>query len=164
MDKISSLEFWELLSYVVTVFALPFGLWTYMSDQRKERENEEAEIYQKLSDEYTDFSVLLLENADLKLGTQTYREAQFSEEQLERKRIIFEILISIFERAFILVYEENMSPRTRRLWLSWDDYMRFWCRRYDFRSILEELLQGEDPDFGQYIRNVSRQVEQEVRR
>ncbi len=162
MDLFGSLEFWELLSYVVTVFGLPFALWAYMAEQRRERQGEEEELYQKLSDEYASFSRLLLENADLKLGTQNFREEQFNEEQRERKRIIFEILISLFERAFILVYEEKMSPQTRRLWLSWDDYMRFWCRRTDFRSVLDELLQGEDPDFGVYIKRIAHEVSEEI--
>ena len=162
MDLLGSLEFWELLSYVVTVFGLPFALWAYLAEQRRERQGDEEELYQKLSDEYAAFSRLLLENADLKLGTQNFREEQFNEEQRERKRIIFEILISLFERAFILVYEEKMSPQTRRLWLSWDDYMRFWCRRTDFRSVLDELLQGEDPDFGVYIKGIAHEVSEEI--
>lgn len=154
----TTLEVWELLSYVVTVVGLPFALIIFVMDQRKERQNEEEEIYQKLSDEYAEFSKLLLENADLRLMSREIPNEELSDEQRERKIIIFEILISLFERAFILVYEESMNPQTKRLWLSWDDYMRFWCNRNDFSAALNDLLQGEDPDFGNYIQNIAKQV------
>lgn len=149
------LEMWELASYIVTVIGLPFGIIVFMIDQRKERMNEEEEIYQKLSDEYADFSRLMLENADLRLMSKDTDGAHFNDEQLERKKVMFDILISLFERAFILVYEEDMEPQQQRLWLTWDDYLRSWCRRKDFRDALPELLEGEDPEFGNYIRKIA---------
>lgn len=152
------MEIWELASYVVTVIGLPFAIIVYLMDQHKERQNEEEAIYQRLSDEYADFSRLLLSHADLRLTTKESVNQQFSPEDLERKKIIFDILISLFERAFILVYEENMSKQTQRLWASWEDYMKFWCSRKDFREALPELLQGEDPDFGIYIRKLLSQI------
>ena len=150
-----SLEFWELASYVVTVVGLPFAIIVFMIDQKKERNNEDEELYQRLSDEYADFLKLLLENADLKLTSHNSGESQLGDEQEERKRIIFDILISLFERAFILVYEENMSGQTRRLWSSWEDYIRYWCKRRDFREALAYLLQGEDPDFEIYVKKIA---------
>jgi hypothetical protein len=62
------------------------------------------------------------------------------------------MLTSLFERAYLLLYEQNMDSRQRRRWLSWEDYMRQWCRRADFRALLPVLLEGEDPEFSAYIR------------
>lgn len=146
---------WEWASYVVTVFALPFGIAVFVHEQRRERQNEEEELYQRLSDEYAEFSKLLLNNADLGLMAHPTQYRQLSEEQTERRNILFDILISLFERAYILVYEDRMSEQTARLWASWDDYIHFWCRRDDFRESLPWLLEGEDPDFGVYIRKVA---------
>ena len=56
----TALEVWELLSYIVTVIALPLAIFTFWQEQRKERENEEEETYQLLSDAYTDFLKLSL--------------------------------------------------------------------------------------------------------
>lgn len=147
----SFLETWEFLSYVVTVVGLPFAIIVFMFERRKERQNEDEEIYQRLSDEYADFLQLLLENADLRLMSENNETTNFTEEQQERKRIIFELLTSLFERAFILVYEPHMNAQTKRLWSSWEDYISYWCRRKDYRSALKTLLEGEDPDFEQYI-------------
>jgi hypothetical protein len=147
-----SLETWELLSYVVTVFALPLAIYIFLYEQRKERETEEEEIYQSLSNAYTDFLKLVLANPDLRLRSQETAVAQLSEEQKERKLVIFDMLVSLFERAYILEYEEKMSAQKLRRWRSWEDFMREWCRRDDFRAALPRLLEGEDPDFADYIR------------
>jgi hypothetical protein len=148
------LELWELLSYVVTVVGLPLAIYTFWQEQRKERENEEEESYQLLSDAYTEFLKLVMANPDLQLRS---RQAapQLDDEQLERRQVIFEILVSLFERAYLLVYDTEMSEKQRRLWHSWDDYMREWCRRADFCAMLPKLLEGEDPDFAACIRRIA---------
>lgn len=155
MDWFFSPEFWEVASYVVTVIALPFGIGVFIWEQRRERQNEEEEIYQRLSDEYAEFSKLMLENADLRLTTEKPGSVELNEEQIERRNILFDYLISLFERAYILVYEENMNDQTKRLWASWEDYIRFWCKREDFRQALPRLLPGEDPDFVAYVNRIS---------
>lgn len=147
------LEAWELLSYVVTVFGLPLAIGVFLYEQRRERQGDEEEIFQYLSEEYAEFQKLVLEHADLGLTTDEARD--LTPDQIERKHILYDILISLFERAYILVYEDNMSKQTRRLWASWEDYMQSWCRREDFRSLLPELLSGEDPDFIAYMMNIA---------
>jgi hypothetical protein len=66
--------------------------------------------------------------------------------------IIFDMLVSLFERAYLLLHEPKMNSRQQRRWRSWEDYMREWCKRDDFRAALPTLLEGEDPDFSAYIR------------
>lgn len=145
-----NVETWELLSYVVTVVGLPLAILTFLMEQRKERENEEEEVYQLLSDAYTDFLKLMMANPDLKLRSQC-EITDLDEEQRERVRVLYEILVSLFERAYLLAYEPDMSGKQLRRWRSWEDYMREWCEREDFRKLLPKLLQGEDPDFCAHI-------------
>lgn len=145
-----SLETWELLSYVVTVVGLPMAIFVFLYDQRRERENEEEEVYQLLSDNYQDFLKVALENTDLHLFL-SERETQLTSEQRERMLIIFSMLISLFERAFLLLFTQKMTPMQARRWSSWEDYMREWCARADFKTSLPVLLRGEDPGFSSYI-------------
>jgi hypothetical protein len=148
-------ETWEVLSYIVTVVGLPFAIAVFIYEQRRERRNEDEEIFQRLSDEYREFLKLVLDNADLHLLRREGTRHEFSEEQKERRLAIFGILVSLFERAYLLVYEENMDRKTERLWKSWEDYMREWVRRAEFRDALPTLLEGEDPEFTDYIRNLA---------
>ncbi len=147
-------ETWEMLSYVVTVIGLPLAIVVFIYEQRKERDNEEDEIFQRLSDEYREFLKLVLDNSDLQLIRRESGSAVLSSEQKERRFVIFGILISLFERAYLLVYEEDMDKKAKRLWQSWEDYIREWIRRTDFRTALPELLPGEDPEFTEYIRKL----------
>lgn len=157
-------ETWELLSYVVTVLGLPLAILVFVFEQRKERENEEEEIFQRLSDEYREFLKLVLDNSDLQLLRRQGAPPVLTAEQSERRYAIFGILISLFERAYLLVYEEDMDKKARRLWQSWEDYMREWVRRADFRDALPELLEGEDQDFQEYIRNLAESERKHPRR
>ena len=150
----TAFEFWELLSYIVTVIGLPLAIFTFWREQLKERENEDEETYQLLSEAYTDFLKLVMGNPDLQLRSRV-AAPHLSEEQHERRQVVFEILISLFERAYLLAFDDEMTEKQRRRWSSWDDYMREWCRRPDFRAMLPQLLEGEDADFAAYIRKVA---------
>lgn len=150
-----TLKLWELASYVVTVFGLPYAIFMFVRDSYKDNQLEHEELYQKLSENYVNFSSLLIGNADLQLMTAPVPDAQLSPEQQERKRIIFEMLVALFERAYILVYEEKMDRQTKRLWATWEDYIMFWCAREDFRRALPGLLPGEDAEFSAYIRKAA---------
>ena len=149
------LETMELASYFVTVVGLPVAVLIFVWEQRKERQNEDEEIFQRLSDEYREFLKLVLDNADLHLLRRESSRVDFTEEQKERRIAIFGILISLFERAYLLVYEEKMDKQTRRMWQSWEDYMREWVRRAEFREALPTLLEGEDDEFQAHMRKLA---------
>ncbi|MFM7330892.1 MAG: hypothetical protein ACKO1L_04415 [Brachymonas sp.] len=149
-------DFWELASYVVTVLGLPLAIGIFFWQERKERANEEEEGYQLLSNAYNDFLKIVLANPDLHLRTNEPLPSP-TQEQNERMLVILDMLISLFERAYLVAYKDDMSSEERRRWNSWDDYMREWCRRDDFYNALPLLLRGEDPDFQSYIRRVAQE-------
>jgi hypothetical protein len=149
-------DFWELASYIVTALALPFAVGFFIWEQRKERDNEEEAAYQLLSDAYNDFLKVVLDNADLRLRTNEPLDNP-TPEQNERVLVIYDMLISLFERAFIVAWGEQMSEVEKRRWNSWDDFMREWCRRERFANALPLLLRGEDPQFQQYILRITQE-------
>ncbi len=144
-----TIEIWELLSYVVTVIGLPLAIFVFIFEQHKERENEEEEVYQLLSDNYQDFLKVALENPDLRLFS--VESTTLNDEQQERQLIIFAMLTSLFERAYLLLYEDDMAPKQARRWNSWEDYILEWCAKPNFRAALPKLLRGEDPSFVRYV-------------
>jgi hypothetical protein len=149
-----SIETWELLSYVVTAIGFPLAILVFLYEQKKERDSDEEEVYQLLSDNYQDFLKVALDNPDLRLFS-AEQTPELSKDQRERKLIIFNMLTSLFERAYLLLYEPDMSSKQLRRWSSWEDYMREWCRREDFRALFPVLLQGEDGEFVTYIQKLA---------
>ena len=150
----SARDAWELASYIVTALGLPVAILFFAWEQRKERDNEEEEQYQLLSDAYNDFLKVVLQHPDLQLRASDPL-ANPTPEQRERMLVIFDMLMSLFERAYLVAYKPRMSEDERRRWNSWDDYMREWCRREDFRNTLPLLLRGEDPEFQSYLRRIA---------
>ena len=152
-----SRDTWELWSFIVTALGLPVAIVIFLWQQRKERENEDEEGYQLLSNAYNDFLKVVLAHPDLQLRSNE-QLPNATPGQIERMLVIFDMLISLFERAYLVAYKPKMSDEERRRWNSWDDYMREWCRRDDFFNALPLLLRGEDPDFQMYIRRVAGEV------
>ncbi len=101
---------WELLSYIVTAIGLPAAIGIFLYEQKKERDNEEEEVFQLVSDNYQDFLKIVLQNPDLRLFSPEGTPS-LNDEQRERMHIIFSMLVSLFERAYLLLFEPDMSPQ-----------------------------------------------------
>jgi hypothetical protein len=147
-------ELLELASFAVTVVGLPFAIWVFARQERAERENEDEEAYLHLADAYNEFLKIVLAHSDLQLRTNAALPSP-TPEQRERMLVIFDMLISLFERAFLVAWKPKMSATEQRRWNSWDDYMREWCQREDFANALPLLLRGEDPEFQRYMQRVA---------
>lgn len=142
---------WETASYVVTVFGLPMAILVFFLEQRKERENEEEEAHQILADAYAEFLRIVLDNPDLRLRSRAPLESP-TPEQTERRLLIFDMLVALFERAYLLAYTDETGTSRARRWRNWEDYMIDWISFPDFAQALPELLRGEDPEFADFLR------------
>ena len=151
------IQWFEALSYVVTVIGFPLAIGVFLLEKRKERRAEADALNQRLSDAYTNFLQLVLDNADLRLFQAHGERETLTAEQKERKSVLFAMLVSVFEQAYITLYECEMGRHATRRWLSWEDDMRDWCRRADFRQELPGLLEGEDDDFSAHILGIAKQ-------
>ncbi len=141
----------EALSYVVTILGFPTAILVFIYEHRRRLGNEENELHRHLSEEYDNFLRLVLDNADLLLLRASNVPPTLSEEQLERREIVYRMLVSLFEKAYIILYSENMKQDATRRWMSWEDDMAEWCRKKEFVALLPELLEGEDDAFSRHI-------------
>ena len=141
----------EALSYVITILGFPTAIIVFIFEHRRRLGNEENELHRHLSEEYDNFLRLVLDNADLLLLRASNAPPTLSEEQFERREIIYRMLVSLFEKAYIILYSENMKQDAKRRWMSWEDDMTEWCRKSEFVALLPELLEGEDDALSQHI-------------
>lgn len=153
----ATLRVWEFLSYLVTVLGLPLAglaLWRELRAERaneeKELEQREDEIYVALSQQYS--AILEAALAHPELDAIDEAGAALSPEQQRRQAIYYEMLLALFERAFILLHEEAPSGQGGRRWQSWADFFAWWLRRPGFARYVEANLQGEDPAFVAFVR------------
>ena len=160
------LRLWEFGAHMVTVFGLPMALYVIWREARAERDNERKEIeqreeetYLRLSEQYTEFVESVLRYPELGLHPRLPPPADLDPGQQARKLLFFEMLIALFERAYILLHEDAFDVQGARRWQSWADYMTQWSARRDFREALPDLLIGEDPEFSDYIRGLCERAE-----
>ena len=146
----------EALSYVVTILGFPAAIIVFVTERKKSLANEENELHRGLSEEYDNFLKMVLENADLLLLRRSVSMPSLTDEQSERREIIFRILVSLFEKAYIILYDEDMHRDATRRWLSWEDDMREWCGMEAFRTLLPDLLDGEDEAFSKHITGIAK--------
>jgi len=150
MINVTVLETFEFLSYVATVVGIPLALLTFVYQEKKERQNEQEEIYDKLMGHYAEIQEKLFEYPELDM----HGEQSSDPETQRRQYILYEMLISLFERSFILL-ENERAPEYQRMWNSWVDYIETWLRKPNFVAALPQLMKGEDPDFVAYISKLS---------
>ncbi|MEM7211497.1 MAG: hypothetical protein AAF479_06310 [Pseudomonadota bacterium] len=149
----------EALSYVVTILGFPAAIFVIVREERLRRANEVSELHRSLSQEYDGFLRMVMDNADLLLMSRASLPEPVTEEQRERIEIIYRMLLSLFEKAFIILYADTMDADASRRWSSWEDDMIEWCARDDFRALLPKLIDGEDPAFSAYILGLGEQHE-----
>lgn len=152
-----TMRLWEFMSYLVTVLGLPIAVLTIWRELRAERVNEakeleqrEDEIYVQLSQQYS--AILEAALAHPELDVLEPSGETLSPEQLRRQAIYYEMLMALFERAFILLYEDSPTGQGGRRWGSWADFFSYWLKRPDFARYVEANLQGEDQAFVAFVR------------
>lgn len=144
------LEFFEFMSYVATIVGIPLAIWVFIHEEKKERQAEQEEIYDKLMDHYDHILGRLFEHPDI----DQHNKPLADPELMRQQRLLYEMLINLFERAFILLYDEK-EEAYRRMWNSWEDYIALWVNRPNFNEMLPDLVKGEDPYFVNYIARLS---------
>lgn len=144
------LELMEFLSYLATVIGIPLAIGMFFFQEKKERQNEQEEIYDKLMGHYAEIQQRLFEHPELDM----HGAPSTDPETQRRQYILYEMLVSLFERSFILLAEET-DPAYRRMWHSWVDYIESWLAKPNFVAALPALMKGEDPYFVAYVAKLS---------
>lgn len=147
----SLLEFFEFLSYVATIVGIPLAIMMFMLQESKERQNEQEEIYDQLMGHYTDIQEKLFEHPELDV----HDKELDNPEDARRQYILYQMVVSLFERSYILLASEK-DPAYQRMWNSWVDYICEWVERPNFRNALPKLMQGEDRDFVAYMAELTK--------
>src|SRR5688572_27510247 len=55
-------QYLEMLSYLVLILSVPYGLWQYMDGEKKERAAQRQAVYREIDNKFTDFLALALEH------------------------------------------------------------------------------------------------------
>ena len=160
LDRLTRL--FELISYLVVVLGVPVALFQYLRSQTREREERERQIFDAVSASYVDFQLLALERPYLDVFDIPDSEpVALTPLQAKEELIAFAVLLSIFERAYLL-YLTRPTPITTAQWREWDVHIRGYFRRGNFRCAWSLGASSYDPRFVAYMHDVERAVTAEA--
>lgn len=76
-----------------------------------------------------------------------------TDRQLKEEHIVFTVLISILERAY-LMYHDSSTDVKRKQWAGWRDYTAAFCERANFRRVWALSGDAFDAGFVAYVNGV----------
>jgi len=148
----------EIASHLITLLGVPVAIYAYLQEKSKERREREYGTYNSLDDKYIEFLNLCLENTDLDIYHIAKKgENEYKTDEKARETIIFEILISILERAF-LMYHDQSSKVKKEQWEGWNGYMEDWLKRENFQRAWEKLGYQWEVNFENHMNEIYKKV------
>lgn len=151
-------DLFELASYIVVVLGVPTGLFQYYRAQVRERQEREARVFDAVSASYLDFQRMCLQYPYLDVfDIPDTSPVQLTPSQQKEELIAYSILFSIFERAYLL-YLANRTPVTEGQWQGWDQHIRGYFRRENFRRAWRAGEGSYDPRFNEYMRCIEQEI------
>lgn len=138
------------------LIGIPVAILLYINNKRKERRDKDFGTYDSLDDKYIDYLRLCLEHPTLDVADipRPQVAAAVTPEQRQAELIMFSILVSIMERAYLMYKDRSYKVREKQ-WEGWNDYIKDWLKRPNFReALLVQLLPGFDERFVAYVEDL----------
>jgi hypothetical protein len=139
----------EYLLKVTQLIGIPVAVVIFFISKRRERLDREYGTYDALDNKYMDYLKLCLDNPDLDVADQPRQCPPLTADQQHREKIVFTMLVSIMERAF-LMYQGKSDQIRAAQWSGWDAYIRDWSRRANFAAVFPSLRSQFDTKFVSY--------------
>jgi hypothetical protein len=153
MQKIDPnlIAYLEIIDKLVVILGLPIAFIQYFRTKRKEKRDREYGTYNALDEKYLEFQKLCLDHPYLNIfDIPDALPKKLDEKQAKEELILFTMLFSIFERAYLL-YSDQYSDIKKKQWMGWDDYIRSFCQRDNFLKAWEISGSTFDTDFETYM-------------
>jgi len=144
-------DYLETLSYLTILIGFPLAIYQFWRAARKEELDREYGTYNALDEKYIDYQRLCFQNSDLDVfDIPDASKKPLSEDQQKRELIAFTMLFSIFERAYLMYYDEDTEIKQKQ-WVGWHEYIGSYCKRDNFRSAWATSGTTFDSDFQKYM-------------
>lgn len=141
-------DYIQIISGIVTILGLPLALFLFYNEKKKERKDREYGTYNALDDKYIHFLELCLEKPELDVIE--YPGNSDNNPKDRQEQILFLILISNLERAFLMYHDQSTKIKESQ-WSGWVAYMKDYARKENFRRKWPELGPQFDKRFVEFM-------------
>jgi hypothetical protein len=143
----------DILGGIAVLLGVPAGLYQFARAVKKEQRDREYATYDAVDQRFVEFETFCFEHTRLDIsGIQNAQPYELTAEEQKQELIAFSVLLSMFERAF-LMYHDQSTEIKRRQWSGWDEYIRGYCKRENFRKAWPILGTTFDSEFQAYMRH-----------
>jgi hypothetical protein len=138
-----SAAFQGLAALVSIVLLIPSAI-VFVLSQEAQRRNIKEQRHQYILDRYRSFLELCALYPKLSLeGAPPKRN--LSEEEHFQRDVLFDIITSIMEQAFV-TYSDPRRSHTKEQWKGWDTYITAYSKRPDYLEWWRRVVFHGDPD------------------
>ena len=158
MIPLTFIQVLQALSYCAVILGIPLALRQhYRAVKKEQRDRELAQrdrelgTYNALDEKYIEYLRLCLKYPNLDVFDVPHPSpAPLSPEDERLQIILFTILMSIFERAY-LMYGDQGEEVKKRQWAGWESYIQGFCQRDNFRRAWKTSGSTFDTRFQAYM-------------
>jgi hypothetical protein len=150
----SVLDILQILSYLASIIGIPAAILVFWDEKRKERKEREYRTYNSIDEKYFVYLQLCIQNPELDLFyLPLEKKVRLTAEQKIKQAALFEVLVAMMERAYLL-YSDQTTRVKKVQWAGWDNYIRIWSKRKNFRRIWKLVGKDFDENFYNYMNSV----------
>ena len=143
-------EYSQVLANLATFLGFPIAVLVFAFALKAQRQDREFGTYDSLDDKYFDYLRVCVESPHLNLYYYPITQRPLDEEEKIAQWALFEMLVSMMERAFLMHSGQRQKMR-REQWEGWDAYCEYWSRDPRFQGLWRYLGDQFDASFTRYM-------------
>jgi hypothetical protein len=137
----------QILFYVSLSVSGPLAVIEYLKSKKSDRRAQEYKIYDELDTRFFEYQKLALQHYDLDILELPHTSPTRALEKKRKQELVaYAILFSLFERAFLMFYQQTELFRNKQ-WSGWKYFLKDMLRRDSVRAAWEVSKETYDTDF-----------------
>ena len=123
----------QIIYYVTLSVAGPLALIEFFRARKADRRANEYKIYDELNDRFFEYQKIALEYYDLDILDVPNNDPSLAfDKKRKQEMVAHAMLFSLFERAFLMFYQQEDQFRLRQ-WSGWKHFLNDFIRREPVR-------------------------------
>jgi hypothetical protein len=136
----------QIVAYIVTTAGALFGLYKYLGEKKRERQNREKQAFETTNKRYADFLGLCL-NTDPRmfdlaprlLANKPELKSEDQKSAYLRETIVLTAATAMIETAYVWYQYDKRTADLEDQWQAWQRYIDFWLDRPDFKEAWPQI-------------------------
>jgi hypothetical protein len=141
----------QIIYYITLSVAGPLALIEFFRARNADRRANEYKVYDELNDRFFEYQKIALEYYDLDILDIPNNDPSLAfDKKRKQEMVAHSMLFSLFERAFLMFYQQEDQFRLRQ-WSGWKHFLNDFIRREAVRTAWRISRETYDTDFQKFM-------------